>query len=202
MKRTRLNFACASLVIEYEPSFEGALRTTLGRFSLMSIDDLRALVDSEKVAKLPAILPQPAHRQPLWRRTPLALPTVSLLMAFSANPVVIAINIPLMLWNAYPIALRAWRVWRREGRLNIDFLDTLAIAASLLQGNPMAGAIVTWLIKLGDWIRDLTAAGTRRAISELLEFQTKTAWVIRDNVITQVPASELVAGDEVSARPA
>jgi cation transport ATPase len=67
---------------------------------------------------------------------------------------------------------------------------------------PLAGAIVTWLIKLGDWIRDLTAAGTRRAISELLEFQTKTAWVIRDNVITPVPASELVAGDEVLARPA
>jgi Cu2+-exporting ATPase len=146
-------------------------------------------------------VPQPAARAPLWRRTPLALPTASLLMAFSLNPVVQAINMPLMLWNAYPIALRAWRVWRREGRLNIDFLDTLAIAASLLQGNPMAGAIVTWLIKLGDWIRDLTAAGTRRAISELLEFQAKTAWVIRDNVITPVPASELVAGDEVVVYP-
>ena len=47
----------------------------------------------------------------------------------------------------------------------------------------MAGAIVIWLIKLGDWIRDLTAAGSRRAISELLEFQSRMAWVIRDNVI-------------------
>ena len=47
----------------------------------------------------------------------------------------------------------------------------------------MAGAIITWLIRLGDWIRDLTAAGSRRAISELLEFQTKTAWVISDSVI-------------------
>jgi cation-transporting P-type ATPase C len=122
-------------------------------------------------------------------------------MAFSTNPVVTAINMPLMLWNAYPIALRAWRVWRREGRLNIDFLDALAITASLLQVNPMAGAIVTWLIKLGNWIRDLTAAGTRRALSELLEFQTKTAWVIREGVITLTPASELVAGDEVVVYP-
>ena len=179
------------------------MRATLGRLSLMSLDELQLLVDPAKSAatRAPAPVPQPAARAPLWRRTPLALPTASLLMAFSLNPVVQAINMPLMLWNAYPIALRAWRVWRREGRLNIDFLDTLAIAASLLQGNPMAGAIVTWLIKLGDWIRDLTAAGTRRAISELLEFQAKTAWVIRDNVITPVPASELVAGDEVVVYP-
>ena len=203
IKSARLNFDCDCLIIEYDPSFEGVLRATLGRLSLMSLDELQLLVDPAKSAATcaPAPVPQPAARAPLWRRTPLALPTASLLMAFSLNPVVQAINMPLMLWNAYPIALRAWRVWRREGRLNIDFLDTLAIAASLLQGNPMAGAIVTWLNKLGDWIRDLTAAGTRRAISELLEFQTKTAWVIRDNVITPVPASELVAGDEVVVYP-
>ena len=203
VKRARLNFACASLVIEYEPSFEGALRATFGRLSLMSIDDLRALFDLEKMpaVRRPAPLPQPAPHQPLWRRTPLALPTVSLLMAFSSNPVVMAINVPLMLWNAYPIVLRAWRVWRREGRLNVDFLDTLAIAASLMQGNPMAGAIVTWLIKLGDWIRDLTAAGQRKAMSELLEFQSKSAWVIREGAIVSIPASQLAVGDAVVVYP-
>jgi heavy metal translocating P-type ATPase len=204
IKSARLNFACGCLIIEYDPGFEGVLRATLGRLSLMSLEELALLVAPENgapVAPRLAEVPSPAARQSVWRRNPLGLPTLSLLMAFSANPVVTAINMPLMLWNAYPIALRAWRVWRREGRLNIDFLDALAITASLLQGNPMAGAIVTWLIKLGDWIRDLTAAGTRRAISELLEFQTKTAWVVRDNVITPVPASELVAGDEVVVYP-
>ena len=204
IKGARLNFDCGCLIIEYDSSFEGVLRATLGRLSLISLDELQLLVAPEKgaaVAPRSAPVPSPAARGSIWRRNPLGLPTLSLMMAFSANPVVTAINMPLMLWNAYPIALRAWRVWRREGRLNIDFLDTLAIAASLLQGNPMAGAIVTWLIKLGDWIRDLTATGTRRAISELLEFQTKTAWVIRDNVITPVPASELVAGDEVVVYP-
>ena len=132
---------------------------------------------------------------------PLTLPTLSLMLAFSVNPLVRAINLPLMLWNAHPIAMRAWRVWRREGRLNVDFLDTLAIAASLMHGNPMAGAIVTWLIKLGDWIRDLTAAGSRRAISELLEFQGKSAWVLRDGVVTSIPATALVVGDMVIAYP-
>ena len=122
------------------PRFEPVLRATLGRLSLMSLDDLRLLVAA--TAKLPrrrasgGAAAGRASAPRLWRRTPLTLPTVSLLMAFSANPVVTAINMPLMLWNAYPIALRAWRVWRREGRLNVDFLDTLAIAASLMQGNP------------------------------------------------------------------
>jgi heavy metal translocating P-type ATPase len=204
VKGARLNYTCASLVIEYDVKFEGFLRATLGRLSVMSLDDLQKLVDP---AKQTAISPrsstplQPARPASSWRNSPLALPTLSLLLAFSANPIVTAINTPLMLWNGYPIALRAWRVWRREGRLNIDFLDTLAIVASLLHGNPMAGAIVTWLIKLGDWIRDLTAAGQRKAMSELLEFQAKTAWVIREGVVTSIPASELAIGDTVVVYP-
>jgi heavy metal translocating P-type ATPase len=178
------------------------LRATLGQLSVMSIADLQRLVGSvdKSAARAPVAL-TPAKPGSIWKNTPLTLPTISLFMAFSANPIVTAINFPLMLWNAYPIALRAWRVWRRESRLNIDFLDTLAIAASLMMGNPLAGAIVVWLIKLGDWIRDLTAAGQRKAMSELLEFQTKTAWVLRDGVVTSIAAAELSIGDHVVVYP-
>lgn len=200
IRSARINYDCACLIVEYDVAHEALLRAVIGRLRLMSIAELRSLViptDLGDDAPSEQASGRLDESQSLLRRVPLALPTLSVALAFSANPIIRAINLPLMLWNAYPIALRAWRVWQRERRLNVDFLDTLAVVASLAQGNPMAGAIVTWLIKLGDWIRDLTAAGSRRAIRELLEFQVKTAWVIRDGAPVSIPSSELAVGDEV-----
>jgi len=204
IKSVRINYQCACLIVEYDLAHEDLLRAMIGRMRLMSLPELRQLMaltgeHDERTAE-PRV-GQLDGSSSLLRRMPLALPTVSVALALSANPIVTAVNLPLMLWNAYPIALRAWRVWQRERRLNVDFLDTLAVVASLLQGNPMAGAVVTWLIKLGDWIRDLTAAGSRRAIRELLEFQAKIAHVIRDGVVVSIPSCELAVGDQVVVYP-
>src|ERR1700761_7103525 len=198
VRSARINYDCASLVLEYDPAQELVLRMLLERFKSASLTGIKALCPTPP-ADADAAIAKPAPQGS--KQSPLGLPTLSLLMAFSANPVVMAANVPLMLWNAIPIAKRAWKVWANESRLNIDVLDTLAITASMLQGNPMAGCIVTWLIKLGDWIRDLTAAGQKRAISELLEFQTKTAWLLRDGDVVQVPATELKADDLVVVYP-
>jgi len=197
VRSARINYDCASLVLEYDPAQAPSLLALLKRVKTMSLTELKAFVSyTASAASAPPTLAAEVSKQ-----SPLALPTLSLMMAFSANPVVMALNMPLMLWNAIPIAKRAYRVWANESRLNIDVLDTLAITASVLQGNPLAGCIVTWLIKLGDWIRDLTAAGQRRAISELLEFQTKTAWVLLDGQVISVPAAELKVDDLVVVYP-
>src|ERR1700743_3784500 len=196
VRSARINYDCASLVLEYDPAQEPVLRMLLERFKSASLNEVKALA-AEPLTD--AAVAKPALE--VKKQSPLGLPTLSLLMAFSANPIVMAANVPLMLWNAIPIAKRAWKVWSNESRLNIDVLDTLAITASMLQGNPMAGCIVTWLIKLGDWIRDLTAAGQKRAISELLEFQTKTAWLLRDGEVIQIPAVELQVEDLVMVYP-
>jgi manganese/zinc-transporting P-type ATPase C len=204
VKRARINYDCASLIVEYDVAREKLLRLLLGRLRLMDWSDLRRLVMPEQPAGEPPSLAAHDLRgsPPLApNRIPLVWPTISLAMTFSLNPIVRAINAPLMLWNAYPIALRAWRIWRRDTRLNVDFLDMLAIAASVAQGKPTAGALITWLVKLGDWFRDLTMAGSKRAIGELLEFQSKTAWIKIDGSVVSVPARALRVGDEVVVCP-
>jgi Cu2+-exporting ATPase len=211
-----LNEACASLVVEYDRAHEPVLRGILAQLKTVSPRQLATFFAASARAKAsgegqplpskptptppskPVAGPTKGEVPSLFSpQSPLGLPTLSLLMAFSANPFMVAVNMPLMLWNAIPIVKRAWRVWNNERRLNVDFLDTLAITASAMQANPLAGSLITWLIKLGDWIRDLTAAGSRRAISELLEFRSKSAWILRDSQITAIPAAELAVGDLV-----
>jgi Cu2+-exporting ATPase len=182
---------------------EPTLRLLIGRLRLMTLGDLRLMIATASATAEAPNHPAPellAEEKPN-KRIPLALPTLSLGLALTGNPLLLALNTPLMVWNAYPIALRAWRVWRSESRLNIDFLDTLAIGASLTYHNQVAGGLVVWLIKLGDWIRDLTAAGSKRAIGDLLEFENKRAWVLREGEILSVLARELEVEDRVIVYP-
>jgi Cu2+-exporting ATPase len=204
VKRARVNYDCSSLVVEYDPAHEQSLRFLLGHLRLMDWRDLRKLVAPSQESADFGVIPadDAIDSKPMaQKRFPLVLPTVALALTFSVNPFVRAVAIPLMVWNAYPIALRAWRIWRSESRLNVDFLDTLAISASLAQANPTAGALITWLVKLGDWFRDLTMAGSKRAIGDLLEFQSKTAWIKVDGSVISIPARALKEGDEVIVYP-
>jgi cation-transporting P-type ATPase C len=203
VRAARINFDCSSVVIEFDPRQEQMFRLLFGRLKLMTLGELSALIALGRVGEVGPhtakdLLPV---ARPARGEIPLALPTLSLAIAFAASPLLRVVNTPLMLWNAYPIALRAYEVWKKERRLNVDFLDTLAIGASVFQGNFVAGALITWLIKLGDWIRDLTAAGSKRAIGDLLEFRNKTAWVNRDGAVVSISSDELRPGDEVVVFP-
>jgi heavy metal translocating P-type ATPase len=201
VRTARINHDCSSPIVEYHVEDQETLDSMIELLAGLSLADAEALLQS-----LAAAAPAPTENtrgayKPPRQDWPLALPTLSLALAFSSNPALVAFNVPLMLYCGLPIFRRAWRVWSTERRLNVDFLDTLAIGASLLQGNMIAGGAITWLIRLGDWIRDLTAAGSKRAAGELLEFQSKTAWVLRDGAVASIPASELAIDDAVVIYP-
>jgi Cu2+-exporting ATPase len=206
IKTVRVNHACASLIIEFDQGASQALSALLFYLSSADLEQIRSLIGQgadgdENNAGLLGRRAVAATPPELPGRWPLVLPTLSLALSFSLHPAVVALNAPLMLWNAFPIAQRAWRAWTREGRLNVDFLDVLAVSASIGQGRLLAGAVITWVICLGDWIRDLTGAGSRRAMSGLLEFQAKAAWVASDGTIVSIPSSQLKVGDTIIVYP-
>jgi heavy metal translocating P-type ATPase len=203
VERVRINHACASVAVEYDREQPETWARILFHIEYVSLEALR-----EIVSRLPPgsdakkQLVKPAATLPAAIRWPLLWPSVSLALAFSASVLVALVNVPLLLWNSMPIGKRAWRVWSRERRLNVDFLDVLAISASLIQGNMVTAAVITWLIRLGDWIRDLTAAGSKRAVSELLEYQTQAAWILtEDGAVVSIPASRLETGNIVVVHP-
>ena len=203
IRSVRVNHDCASLVVEYEESRRALIETLLSYLEPFTLRDLKsfiALSQGEPATPASPSFEQHARPKPLTGEA-MILPSISLALALSTNPVSFTANVPLMLWNAFPIARRAWGVWRREQRLNVDFLDTLAIGASIGQGLMLTGSLITWLIRLGDWIRDTTAQGSKRAISELMEFQARSAWKVHNGTVIGVPAAELVAGDFVVVYP-
>ncbi len=206
VKVVRTNYVCASFVIEYELAAKQSVLLSITRLRALSLEELSARARVTRIletcgganAKEATVAPTFASEP---KSQPLILPTVAFGLAFISSPMAIAVNVPLMLWNGFPIAARAYRTLRDERRLNVDFLDTLAIVGTLAQGNHVASALMTWLIRLGDWIRDLTAAGSKRAIGDLLEFQSKTAWIKRDGAVVSIAARELRVGDEVLVYP-
>jgi len=198
IRTIRANPACASLVIEYDRKRPNVISDLL---ALLRRQTAKRLLELPAVPQLigdgtPGNNPPPANLAP--KQWPLIWPTVSLALTFMGGPTIGSMNVPLMLWNAIPIIRRAWRVLSQEHRLNVDFLDVVAITVSILQWNLVTAGIVIWLIRLGDWIRDLTAARSRKAFDQLLEFQTKMAWLVREGAVIAVPAQSLLTGDVVA----
>jgi Cu2+-exporting ATPase len=156
-------------------------------FVLLSqpIDKLGALQPQESVAlETPAVDTAQPYRSLAWAGValvlgPIAGPTVSML---------------LIVLTGWPIWLRALGTLVHERRLNVDFLDGLALAIAVVRQQSRTAALMAFMVHLGDVVRELTAGQSRGQIRELLDFQTVQARRIEhDGSITLVAAKGLVA---------
>lgn len=187
----RVNQACASVVVVYDSN----LIHSPEEFT----DLVWGLAPDALVPKRGNHLAGRDHRATL--QGSLSWPTVSLVLCVIKGPAGWAINLPLLVANSLAIWNRALRVLIRERRLNVDFLDSLSIVISILQGKLFTGAFITWLISLGDWIRDQTAAKSKKGIAALLSYQARNAWIIRGKKIVQAPATAVAVGDRLAVYP-
>jgi P-type Cu+ transporter len=129
----------------------------------------------------------------------------------------LALITPVMFYTGWPIHRTGWlALSHRSADMNsLITLGTVAaygyslvvtLAPGLLPADvrgvyfETVGVILT-LILLGRLIETRAKAGTGQAIRELLGLQPRTARVIRDGTEAEIPAGDVVVGDEVVIRP-
>lgn len=192
----RVNYTSSSVVIKYDEDYQPFAEQLLIQLAASSIDDIARYLN-EIGASEPQVPSSPVadvKKKPRW---PMMVPSLTLILSLAVGPAAPLLTIPLLLYSAFPTFQRAQHVLRSEHRLNVDFLDTLAIGTCVIRNEPVTAAVITWLISFGDWIRDLTARRSTRAVGELLEYQRREAWLERDGDVRAVPVAELSAGDIV-----
>lgn len=202
--RVRVNPKASSLVIMYDPG-AGAASDVLAQVSICIQE-----ASSADAAIVPARETEPtdAAKKPEIEQINyvkrLGLPALGLGMSVGAvaglpfPPLAIAATIMVA---AAPSFWRAWLGIRDEKKLNVDFLDSLAITALTASGVYFAPAFMVSLIESGEIIRDMTARGTARANLDLLDTLGKTAMVERDGVDVEVPLTDVQPGDIVVVYP-
>ncbi len=196
ISQVRLNPNAESIIIEYNP--EQVTSERLKKYLAISMEEANrgdlppAKTDKEE--------PESGEMNYLER---LGIPFASLLLAIIAIP----LELPpilvggLILAACLPAYGRAWEGITQEKQLTVDFLDSLAITLSALQGHFAPPAFMISLIESGEVIRDATARSSERQTYDLLESLGKYAWVERDGVEVQIPLKEVQEGDIVILYP-
>lgn len=113
----------------------------------------------------------------------------SLVLALAA----VALNGGPIVWEA------AQGLWRRQ--VNVDELVSLAILASLLQGEFLSAAIVSFIMTLGSLIEQAISQSARRSIQALARMTPEEATLLSPDGPRVVPVASVRLGDRLLIKP-
>lgn len=180
---------CESVVVTYEPTHwtAEALCRLIADSSPSALQTYQPQVPKRYTT--PA---QPADK-PWFELLLSSAAIVTSLVAGPFSPVLL----PFLIGSAWPIFTRAFEALVHNNRLNVDVLDASATSVLALQGQLPTAAFMVWLVNLADYIRDSTMEHSRKAISEVLDYQHDLAWVERDGRKVQVSVDAIQTNDTV-----
>jgi len=128
------------------------------------------------------------------------LPVSSLALALLAGPLALP---PLavagfILVSAHLSFKRAWAGLKQERKINVDFLDALAVTLHSLEGFLVGPALMISMIEGGEAVRDATQRIAHSANTDLLaSLQADVRRLRSDGSEEVVPSTELANGDRV-----
>ncbi|MEH2212104.1 heavy metal translocating P-type ATPase [Nostoc sp.] len=119
-------------------------------------------------------------------------------LGLSIPPLIVVLPIAIA---TLPVLQRAWEGIRVERKLNIDFLDLMAIAITTFQGQFLTPSLMLGLIEVGENIRDRTARSSAQQTLDLLSSLGQFVWVERNGDKQQIPIQDVQRGDTVIVYP-
>jgi Cd2+/Zn2+-exporting ATPase len=105
----------------------------------------------------------------------------------------VAINGAPIIWGAVKGLI--------ERKINVDELVSLAIVASLLQGEFITAAVVSFVMTFGGLIEQVTSDSARKAIKSLVQISPDSATVLSDGAEKCVPIEDVSVGDRILIKP-
>ena len=191
----QINLACNSVVINYRGNYDKLISMLIEPLPIKQ-NNCRDTLQIEVLSSY------------VWAQKPihsLFLSASALVLSISSGPL---LSMSLVLLSALPIWRRALSTLFIEKRLNVDFLDGLALAIAVVRLQTNTAALLELLVHLGDVVRERTARQSRGHIHDLLDFHSVQARLLEmDGIITMVAADSLIqdqlvmvlAGDLVPA---
>lgn len=107
--------------------------------------------------------------------------------------IAVCINGLPIIWNAVNGLI--------EKTVNVDELVSLAIIASLISGEYLTAATVSFVMVIGALIEEATSESARKAIHALIKITPKSATVLHQGAELVKPISEVKVGDMLLVKP-
>lgn len=133
----------------------------------------------------------------LERKKKVAVRSGSLLLLRPFIPPVV--RPALALYGALPIFRKGASALKRR-EMNVDVLDASAITAALATRDFLTASVISFLLKLGDYLEEWARGHSRRLLAETLRCGDEWAWVVRNGGELLVPLGEVREGDVVVVR--
>jgi len=86
-------------------------------------------------------------------------------------------------------------------KVNVDELVSLAIIASMIKGEFLTAAVVSFVMTFGALIEKVTSESARKAIKSLIEISPQTATVLKNEDQFIVPIDQVKVNDRVLIKP-
>jgi heavy metal translocating P-type ATPase len=110
-----------------------------------------------------------------------------------------AVRPALVLYGAFPI-LKKGAVSLRNRRITGDLLDATAIGVSIASRDYSTASIISFLLKLGDFLEEWTRRRFRKQLAAMFRTGEEQAWVFRDGREIRVKLGDVRVGDAVVVR--